>query len=130
MVVSPARSARSLRSLAHSCATRARSLRSLAPLARSPLCYALPEAVLRSPLAPLARSARSLALVLRAEFGPSPLPSRFARGAVRGRGSPPSLRAAPAPPRRFAPMGLALAPRPVAARPLAAAVPAGRAGFA
>ena len=51
-----------------------RSLRSLAPLARSPLCYALPEAVLRSPLAPLARYARSLALVLRAEFGPCSLP--------------------------------------------------------
>ena len=99
----------------------------LAPLARYARSLAL---VLRAPLAPLARSARSLALVLRAEFGPSPLPTRFARGAVRGRGSPPSLRAAPAPPRRFAPTGLARAPRPVAARPLAAAVPAGRAGLA
>ena len=108
----------------------ARALRSLATLARSPLCYALPEAVLRSPLAPLARYARSLALVLRSEFGSCSLPTRFARGARRSRGAPPSLRAAPAPPRRFAPLGLARAPRPVAARPLAAAVPTGRAGFA
>ena len=57
----------------------ARSLRSLAPLARSPLCYALTEAVLRSPLAPLARYARSLALVLRAPRGGATLSPRSAR---------------------------------------------------
>ena len=79
MVVRPARSARSLRSLAHPCATLSRSLRSLAPLARSPLCYALPEAVLRSPLAPLARYARSLAIVLRAPRGGATLSTRSAR---------------------------------------------------
>ena len=130
----PDRFARSLRSLATLAplARYARSLAlvlrsSLAPLARCARSLAL---VLRSPLAPLARCARSLALVLRAEFAPSPLPTRFARGAGWGRGAPPSLRAAPAPPRRFAPLGLAPAPRPIAARPLAAAVPAGRAGFA
>ena len=99
----------------------------LAPLARYARSLAL---VLRAPLAPLARYARSLALVLRSEFGPSPLPTPYGRGAGWGRGAPPSLRAAPAPPRRFAPTGLARAPRPVAARPLAAAVPAGRAGLA
>ena len=49
-----------------------RSLRSLAPLARPPLCYALP-------LAPLARSARSLALVLRAPRGGATLSTRSAR---------------------------------------------------
>ena len=95
MVVRPARSTRSLRSLARPCATRSprrcyalHSLRSLATLARSPLCYALPRAVLRSPLAPLARYARSLALVLRAEFGPCALPTRFARGPRKARGEP------------------------------------------
>ena len=55
-----------------------------------------------------------------------PAPPPFGRGAGRARGAPPSLRAAPAPPRRFAPSGLALAPRPVLGAPLAPAVPRGR----
>ena len=59
--------------------SQTRSLRSLAPLARPPLCYALHEAVLRSPLAPLARYARSLALVLRAPRGGATLSTRSAR---------------------------------------------------
>ena len=53
-------------------------------------------------------------------------PPPYGRGAVRPLGAPPSLRAAPAPPRRFAPTGLALAPRPVLGAPLAPAVPRGR----
>ena len=53
-------------------------------------------------------------------------PPPCGRGAVRPLGAPPSLRAAPAPPRRFAPSGLALAPRPVLGAPLAPAVPRGR----
>ena len=53
-------------------------------------------------------------------------PPPYGRGAVRPLGAPPSLRAAPAPPRRVAPAGRALAPRPGGGAPVAPAVPRGR----
>ena len=78
----PARSARSLRSLARPCATRSPrrcyalpSLRSLATLARSPLCYARSSPPARSPLATLGGRAGGVGLPRR--FAPPP-PRRVA----------------------------------------------------
>ena len=96
MVVRPARSARSLRSLAHPCATRsARSARSLRSLARPCAtlfvwrCYARSSPPLRSPLA-----------LLGGRFGGAGLPRRFA----------------PPPPRRVALPLWGLLPRPAPLR--------------
>ena len=95
----PARSARSLRSLARPCATRSprrcyalHSLRSLATLARSPLCYARSSPPPRSPLA-----------LLGGRCGGAGLPRRYA----------------PPPPRRVAlPLrGLLVRPAPLRLAP-------------
>lgn len=120
MVVRPARSARSLRSLAHPCATRpARSARSLRSLAR--------PCATRSP-----RSARSLRSLARpcATRGVRPLPaplSLCSGGAQGPRGSPVASRR-PRPAASLCPVGACFGAPPRCGSPLGGRCPCGACG--
>ena len=105
-----------------------RSLHSLAPLARSPLCYALPEAVLRSPT----RSARSLRSLARpcATRGVRPLsaPHSLRSGGGSGpRGSPVASRR-PCPAASLCPVGACSRAPPRCGSPLGGRCPCGACG--
>ena len=120
MVVSPARSARSLRSLARPCATRSpRSARSLRSLAR--------PCATRSPRS--ARSLRSLARPCATRLNrPRPAPHSLCSGGVAGaRGSPVASRR-PRPAASLCPVGACSRAPPRCGSPLGGRCPYGACG--